>query len=576
MKVKGFLHMKLFSLEKMAYAFLMILLLMPLFLGYLPASGSTRIKEFFEDCAGTKYTLRVSLEDTWILPQNYEVTITITVTDMGGNQYLRVVKITVGLIFRVEEELLVNRTFTRNGDTYTTTIALESKPVFTFIKPGETSQEEFYIKVEGEVMMTYFSASLYEYESFDIDVRAPPAPIIITASLPSTPIRIGDRFNISISVRNDGDYPITNLKVEAWEPFGVSIIGDKSKTLERLDPKETESFTFILEAKYSTTTTMTVYVSFKTVTGYDKYDDKKDIPIVINKKISTITCAASSQKITKGDRVTISGRLDPPKRNFMYLTFYKPSGSITEETLLTTTEGTYEYTFAPDEEGIWSARAKWLGDPEYENCTSSYVSFTVEKKGGCMIVTATYGSELAPEVQLVRQFRDDVVCFTFAGKSFISVFNAWYYSFSPSVSEFMEEHPSTKPVMKIVLYPLILVIRASSILYFVFAFNPEVSILVIFLTISMLIGIVYFSPIALLALYLVKKIRKAIPSGGLFKLTFIFWLLSIALTATGGLTGSPALMMVATSLFVISTITFSAVNTALLIYIKLPKLAFKH
>ncbi|MEM3465680.1 MAG: hypothetical protein QW566_04325, partial [Candidatus Jordarchaeales archaeon] len=62
-----------------------ILILLP----YLPvASAGTITREFQEDCVGTKYTIKVSTEDTWNLPGDYKVTVTITIRDMGGNQYL--------------------------------------------------------------------------------------------------------------------------------------------------------------------------------------------------------------------------------------------------------------------------------------------------------------------------------------------------------------------------------------------------------------------------------------------------------------------------------------------------------
>ncbi|MEM3489387.1 MAG: hypothetical protein QXO75_07015, partial [Nitrososphaerota archaeon] len=279
-----------------------ILILLP----YLPvASAGTITREFQEDCVGTKYTIKVSTEDTWNLPGDYKVTVTITIRDMGGNQYLLLDLLEVGVVLEVKEQVLVNKMFHSNGESYTTTVTLKSDSAFDLIKPGETSQEKLYIELRGEVKMTYLTASLYDYESFDINVRAPPAPITISASLPSEPIRIGDKFDVKVSVRNDGDYPITNIQVEAWEPFGASIVGSKTKMLERLESKATASFTFTLEAKYSGATTMTVYVSFKTITGYEvsKYDNKKDIKITISKKLSSITCAVSSRKVIAGDAV---------------------------------------------------------------------------------------------------------------------------------------------------------------------------------------------------------------------------------------------------------------------------------
>lgn len=53
--------------------------------------------------------------------------------------------------------------------------------------------------------------------------------------------------------------------------------------------------------------------------------------------------------------------------------------------------------------------------------------------GGCLIATATYGSELSPQVQQLRELRDSKLLQTEAGTSFMDSFNSFYYSFSPQI-----------------------------------------------------------------------------------------------------------------------------------------------
>ena len=50
--------------------------------------------------------------------------------------------------------------------------------------------------------------------------------------------------------------------------------------------------------------------------------------------------------------------------------------------------------------------------------------------GGCLIATAAYGSEMAPQVQLLREIRDNQLMNTESGSAFMSGFNELYYSFS--------------------------------------------------------------------------------------------------------------------------------------------------
>jgi len=75
--------------------------------------------------------------------------------------------------------------------------------------------------------------------------------------------------------------------------------------------------------------------------------------------------------------------------------------------------------------------------------------------GGCLIATATFGSELAPQVQQLRELRDTRLLQTESGKSFMSSFNDLYYSFSPTISDYERENPLFKEAVKIMITPMI-------------------------------------------------------------------------------------------------------------------------
>ena len=82
---------------------------------------------------------------------------------------------------------------------------------------------------------------------------------------------------------------------------------------------------------------------------------------------------------------------------------------------------------------------------------------TTEKKngGGCLIATAAFGSELSPQVQQLRELRDNTILNTKSGMAFMTTFNQFYYSFSPTVADFEREHPIFKEVVKITLTPML-------------------------------------------------------------------------------------------------------------------------
>ena len=78
-----------------------------------------------------------------------------------------------------------------------------------------------------------------------------------------------------------------------------------------------------------------------------------------------------------------------------------------------------------------------------------------EKGGGCLIATATYGSELAPQVQLLREIRDNSLLNTESGTVFMKTFNEFYYSFSPTIADWERESPVFKEAVKLVITPMI-------------------------------------------------------------------------------------------------------------------------
>jgi len=75
--------------------------------------------------------------------------------------------------------------------------------------------------------------------------------------------------------------------------------------------------------------------------------------------------------------------------------------------------------------------------------------------GGCLIATATYGSELAPQVQMLREIRDNSVLTTTSGTSFMTAFNQFYYSFSPTIADMERENEVFKETVKIAITPLL-------------------------------------------------------------------------------------------------------------------------
>jgi len=82
-------------------------------------------------------------------------------------------------------------------------------------------------------------------------------------------------------------------------------------------------------------------------------------------------------------------------------------------------------------------------------------TITQVEGGGCLIATAAFDSELAPQVQNLRELRDNKILQTKIGSDFIGVFNNFYYSFSPNIADLERENPLFKESVKIAITPML-------------------------------------------------------------------------------------------------------------------------
>ena len=78
-----------------------------------------------------------------------------------------------------------------------------------------------------------------------------------------------------------------------------------------------------------------------------------------------------------------------------------------------------------------------------------------EEGGGCLIATAAYGTELAPQVQMLREIRDGKLLPTESGSAFMSAFNEIYYSFSPAVADLERESPALRAAVRGIIAPML-------------------------------------------------------------------------------------------------------------------------
>ena len=118
----------------------------------------------------------------------------------------------------------------------------------------------------------------------------------------------------------------------------------------------------------------------------------------------------------------------------------------------------------------------------------------------CLIATAAFGSAMTPEVQMLREVRDNHLMRTSSGTSFMVLFNQYYYTFSPTVASWEKQNPVFREIVKVTITPLI---TSLSILQYV---NIDTESGVLFFGIGVIllnIGMYFVGPA-----FIVVKLRK--------------------------------------------------------------------
>jgi hypothetical protein len=105
----------------------------------------------------------------------------------------------------------------------------------------------------------------------------------------------------------------------------------------------------------------------------------------------------------------------------------------------------------------WSGDVYTIADVNAASTTitidSSYF-ITANFRGAgspCCTATAAYGSPMAEEIVVLREFRDEYLMTNPVGRAFVY----FYYRVSPPIADFITEHPSLKPIVRAGLSPAV-------------------------------------------------------------------------------------------------------------------------
>jgi len=116
----------------------------------------------------------------------------------------------------------------------------------------------------------------------------------------------------------------------------------------------------------------------------------------------------------------------------------------------------------------WTAGGGTLGNPNVALTTfampaadvSVFATFTLSQTGGsvCFIATAAYGSSSAEQIDVLREFRDEVLLNSIPGSRFVAL----YYRISPPIAEVISENSFLKTIVReLLIDPVVWMVDAT-------------------------------------------------------------------------------------------------------------------
>ena len=152
---------------------------------------------------------------------------------------------------------------------------------------------------------------------------------------------------------------------------------------------------------------------------------------------------------------------------------------------------------------------------------------------------------------------------TFAGSNFMTAFNAWYYSFSPTVAQYESQTPAARSIARVALYPLIGILRLSESTFVAFGPASEIGALAAGLLAGALIGLTYLALPIFGILWPLRRRISSTAKARVFRTTICFLAILLVAFVISELLALPVLMMVASAGLVLTALVVGSLLPAL-------------
>ena len=327
----------------------------------------------------------------------------------------------------------------------------------------------------------------------------------ITATV--TPLQVtlapGNSSNITVSV--SASNPSCKVRIKAATPPGISA----SPTPRECTAPCTS--TVQVTAAPSASGTRTIKIRVEDAANPATHDEKT-VKVTVTHKPSArfdfkLEASPSQIEIYQGETATATITLKTtsgiPRQVILQVSGCPSGATCTLSKTTAKPPDTVTLTIdAGSAKGTYTITITGKSGPKTRQAS---ITITIKEKR-CFIATATYGSEVAEEVQFLRNFRDNIVLSTQAGKAFYKVFDPFYYSWSPYIAQAIIHNPWTKTPIKLLLYPLLASLKAAAAVAAPLTpLSPEAAVIAAGTLASLLIGAFYAAPILLLIFLRYRK-----------------------------------------------------------------------
>jgi len=250
----------------------------------------------------------------------------------------------------------------------------------------------------------------------------------------TTTITMYDSYSITANFELDeGWYSLTISSTESGEVTtpGEGISTHAANTTVDLVAQPDEGYEFT-KWTGNVSTIADVYATSTNITMSDSYSITANFETWHPEPVALLVISSN-----RGGSVTTPGEG----------TFLRPLGA--DVSLVAESDGGCKFVY-------WSGDVNTIADVNSASTTITMDSpYSIRANfigaGFCFIATAAYGTPMAEEIEILREFRDEYLLTSPVGQALVE----FYYRVSPPIAEFITEHPSLKPIVRAGLVPAV-------------------------------------------------------------------------------------------------------------------------